>query len=137
MARVRRPRLRRRHEPLCAVPGGEGTTCPAGLPVPRGSVLTWGILRSVAVLALLGLLLTGANLWWTAREVHVAQAAQAREQATAQRAGQAVEAKLCRTLGRLAALQPPPGSATANPSRGYEQALHATLAELGPDIGCR
>ena len=48
-----------------------------------------------------------------------------------------VEQRLCTTLGRLAALAPPRGPPAQNPSRAYEQALHATLDELGPDIGCR
>ena len=58
------------------------------------------------------------------------------EQAAQQRQGQQFEAKLCATLGRLAALQPPPGSAAGNPSRAYLQQQHAVLAELGPDVGC-
>ena len=48
---------------------GPGLTCPAGLPVPRGTVLTRHALRSVAVLVLLGLLVTAANLLWTAHLV--------------------------------------------------------------------
>ena len=48
---------------------GSGLTCPAGLPVPRGTALTRSALRSVAVLVLIGLLVTGANLLWTAHVV--------------------------------------------------------------------
>jgi len=59
-----------------------------------------------------------------------------REQAAQQRQGAVLEAKLCTTLGRLAALAPPPGSPQANPSRSYDQQLHAVLAQLGPDVGC-
>ncbi len=44
---------------------GDGLTCPAGLPVPRGTVLTRKALRSVATLVLLALLVTAANLLWT------------------------------------------------------------------------
>ena len=49
---------------------GPDLTCPAGLPVPRGTVLARRTLRSVAVLVLLGLLVTGANLLWTAHVVN-------------------------------------------------------------------
>jgi type II secretory pathway pseudopilin PulG len=66
-----------------------------------------------------------------------AQARQAAQQQAAQRAqGELLEAKLCSTLGKLAALKPPAGNAVANPARGYDQSLHATLAQLGPDLGC-
>jgi hypothetical protein len=51
--------------------------------------------------------------------------------------GQAVERKLCTTMARLAALRPPPGNPEVNPARGYDQQLHATLDQLGPDLGCR
>jgi hypothetical protein len=85
--------------------------------------------RAVGVLLALTLVVGGGNLWASWDEVHASQAAQ-------QRAGQVVEEKLCSTLGKLAVLKPPAGSPQANPSRAYEQELHATLAELGPDIGC-
>ena len=66
-----------------------------------------------------------------------AQQRQAAQQAASQRAeGAALEHKLCTTLGRLSALKPPAGSPADNPSRAFEQELTATLAELGPDVGC-
>ena len=70
---------------------GGGLTCPAGLPVPRGTVLTRRALRSVAILVVLGLLVTGANLLWTAHEVRspVLAAAAERGAAAAGRAGRA------------------------------------------------
>ena len=121
------------HKPTHAcdlVKEGPGLTCPAGLPVPRGTVLTRRTLRSVAVLVLVAIMLAGLNLLWTAHEVRANTAAQ-------QRQGQVVEQKLCSTLGKLAALTPPPGSPEANPSRKYEQEMHATLDQLGPDLGCK
>ena len=116
---------------------GPDLTCPAGLPVPRGTVLARGTLRSVAVLVLLGLLVTGANLLWTAHAVNSYRTAQQQAAASQQRQGAEIEAKLCQTLGRLAALKPPPGNPAANPSRAYEDRLHATLDQLGPDLGCK
>jgi hypothetical protein len=97
--------------------------------------------RGLVFLFALSVVLAGLNLLWTAHEVHASQvaiqAAQHREQVMQQRAGAIVGEKLCTTLGRLTALKPPPGRASANPSRAYEQELHATLAQLGPDIGCK
>ena len=93
--------------------------------------------RARAVLLALVLIVGGGNLLATHAEVRSAQQAQQREQAVQRRAGSAVEHKICTTLAHLAALKPPPGSAAANPSRAYEQSLHATLDGLGPDLGCR
>lgn len=81
-------------------------------------------------LAALSVLLAAAAMLFA---VHYYSASQAAER----RQGAVIEAKLCTTLGRLAALSPPPGSPAVNPSRAYEQSLHAVLAQLGPDIGCR
>lgn len=120
------------HKPTHAcdlVKEGPDLTCPAGLPVPRGTVLTRRTLRSVATLVLLGLLVTGANLLWTAHAVRSFQSSQ-------QQQGQILGRRLCQTFGALAALKPPAGSAAANPSRAYEQSLHATLDQLGVDLGC-
>ena len=116
---------------------GAAATCPAGLPVPRGSVLTRQPLRSVAVLVLVALLVTGANLLWTAHAVRSFQSSQQAQNAAGRRQGALIEQKLCTTLGRLTALKPPPGPPSRNPSRAYEQELHATLSQLGPDIGCK
>ena len=120
------------HRPTHAcdlVKEGPSLTCPAGLPVPRGTVLARRTLRSVAILVLLALLVAGVNVLWTAHAVRSFQSSQ-------QRQGELVEQKLCTTLDRLTALKPPPGPAKANPSRAYEQEMHATLDELGPDLGC-
>lgn len=54
-----------------------------------------------------------------------------------QKQGEMVEAKLCTTLGRLTELQPPPGNPVTNPSRAFDQKLHDTLSQLGPDLGCK
>ena len=74
--------------------------------------------------------LLALDFLFTAHYVNLTQAAQRRQ-------GEAVEHSICTTLVKLAALKPPAGSATANPSRAYEQQLHATLDELGPDLGCK
>jgi hypothetical protein len=52
-------------------------------------------------------------------------------------AGEIVEQRLCATLVSLAALKPPAGNGTDNPSRLYEQKLQAKLAELSTDIECQ
>lgn len=105
------------------------------------SGLSGPVRLALVFLFALSVTLGGLSLFWTAHEVHVSQAAvqaaQQREQDAQRRAGAQVEKKLCTTLGRLTALKPPAGSASANPSRAYEQELHATLAQLGPDLGCK
>ena len=110
-------------------PGEQGTRGAAGL--------SRAVRQAVVFMCALALVLAGANLFWTSHEVHATRAAEQSAQAAARQAGIAVEQKLCATLTRLAALQPPPGAAAQNPSRAYEQALHMTLDELGPDIGCK
>jgi hypothetical protein len=92
--------------------------------------------RAIVVLFLIAAGSGVGNLFWTAHEVHSAAAAQRQEQAAQQRAGVVTEQKLCTTLGKLAVLKPPPGSPSANPSRAFDQELHTTLSQLGPDLGC-
>lgn len=93
--------------------------------------------RALVFLFALAVLLAGAGLLWTSHEVRASQAAQQREQAAQQRAGVALGDKLCITFSRLAALKPPAGDPAKNPSRAYDQELHATLDELGADLGCK
>ena len=104
--------------------------------------------RSALVLVAVVLCLCGSSLLWSARQQNAYEAsvrhqqaeqlaAQHREQAAAQRAAALIEQKLCLSLGRLAALRPPAGNPADNPSRAFEQAQHAILAGLGPDIGCK
>jgi type II secretory pathway pseudopilin PulG len=104
------------------------------------SDMTRSTRQAVVVLLILALLLAAANLFWTSHVVRANQAAQQKAaqitQAAQRRAGQIVEQKLCATLSQLASLQPPSGSAGANPSRAYEQQLHVTLSQLGTDLGC-
>lgn len=99
--------------------------------------ITRGARRAAIGLLVLTLIVGGGNLWASYAQVQADKAAQHREQVAAQRAGALIEQRLCTTLRRLAADQPPAGSAAQNPSRAYEQSLHATLAQLGPDIGCK
>ena len=93
--------------------------------------------RAIVVLFLIGGLIGVGNLFWTAHEVRAAGTAQHQEQAAQQRQGAVLEAKLCTTLDRLAALKPPAGNPASNPARAYAQQEHAVLAQLGPDVGCR
>lgn len=85
----------------------------------------------VAIVGLLVLVLVmgAGNLLATYLEVHDSQA-------TAKKAGIAVELKICTTMDNLAALQPPPGNPATNPSREFDDRLHATLDQLGADLGC-
>ena len=103
--------------------------------------MTAGARRAVISLFAFTLVLAGLNLFWTAHEVNASrsaiQAEHAREQAEQRQAGAVLGGKLCLTFGKLAALKPPPGPAAENPSRAFEQELHATLDELGADLGCK
>lgn len=92
--------------------------------------MTTRLRYALVVLAVLPLVMSALTLWGATVYYH-------RERAAQQSQGQAFEQKLCATLGRLAALKPPPGSAAGNPSRAYLQQEHQVLAELGPDVGCR
>jgi type II secretory pathway pseudopilin PulG len=94
----------------------------------------------VLVLVLVVILINGTGLFWLAHETRASDAARARqartEQAAQRRAGQVIERKLCRTLDRLGANEPPPGNPDTNPSRAYEQQQHVIFAQLAPDVGC-
>ena len=85
--------------------------------------------RAGISLVVVAFLLLGLNFLFTAHYVNSTQESQ-------RRAGEAVDRAICTTLVKLAALKPPAGAAKANPSRAYEQQLHATLDQLGPDLGC-
>lgn len=80
---------------------------------------------SVVIIAVILLSIQGASLW---SSVHT--------RAVQEQQGRVIEQKLCTTLSKLAALTPPAGDPTQNPSRAYLQNQHQTLAELGPDVGC-
>jgi len=118
--------------------GAQGDRGERGLSVLQG--------RAVVVLFAIAAGCGVGNLFWTSHSVDSAAAAQQRQAATEraaqQRAGAAIEGKLCKSLEPLAALarlKPPAGNPDENPSRAYEQELSARLAplaQLGPDIGC-
>jgi hypothetical protein len=93
--------------------------------------------RAVVVLFALAFLSSASGWFWQAHQADAATAAQHQEQAAQQRQGQLLEQKLCTSLGRLAALKPPPGNPASNPSRAFDDEQHAVLAQLGPDVGCR
>jgi hypothetical protein len=132
-------------EKRLAVQGPQG---PEGKRGEKGAAgLSGSVRRSLVILFAIAVLLGGGGLFWAARDQDANAAAQRREQASQlaeqrreqaeqRRAGVILGEKLCLTFGRLAALKPPPGSATANPSRAYEQSLHVTLDQLGADLGC-
>lgn len=91
---------------------------------------------STVILVAIVIGLSGSELLWNVHQQRAFEQAQLAAQAAARRAEQLAEHKLCLTLDGLAALTPPPGNPAANPARAYDQQLHATLAQLAPDIGC-
>jgi hypothetical protein len=103
----------------------------------RDLTITRGAARAVAVLFILVLFSGAGNLWASWTEVHNAQAQQRHEQVLQQQAGVALEQKLCSTFGAIAELKPPAGNPETNPSRAYDQQLHAVLVQLGLDLGCK
>ena len=139
--------------------------CPAGFPVPPGTKewfvqkgdkgdkgdrgaqgeqgdkgdrgMPTGQRRAIIYLFVLTLLLAGANLLWTAHEHNITRADEAAVQAQQRQQGAVIGRKLCATLDDLRSLQPPSGNPASNPSRAYEQGLHARLSQLGTDLGCK
>jgi hypothetical protein len=121
--------------------GGKGDPGEQGA-LPRSARRSL-IARDVAIILLLLL-----NFVFTARYVNTSRAAEQRQQAAfvaaekrqqeaAARAGTVIVRKLCTSFGELAELKPPAGNPKTNPSRRFEQQQHATLDEIGPDLGCR
>jgi type II secretory pathway pseudopilin PulG len=93
--------------------------------------------RSDLIILVAFVLVVGlANSLLGANSEHSFEARQARQQAAQQAQGRVLEQRLCTTLNRLAALNPPPGNPASNPSRAFEDELHQTLSQLGPDLGC-
>ena len=103
--------------PLCPLvkEGGSGVICPAGLAVPIGTVLTRRTLRSVAILVILGLLMTAANLFWTAHEVQAADQAR------------------CGTVVADASIPLPP---EGSPGRAWDAASEAIARGRAAQLGC-
>lgn len=125
-------------ERLIVLRGAQGNQGNQGNRGAKGADgLSHPLRRALVFLFVLAALLAAGSLFWTSHEVRASQAAQQREQAAQQRAGVALGDKLCITFSRLAALQPPAGDPAKNPSRAYDQELHATLDELGTDLGCK
>jgi hypothetical protein len=86
----------------------------------------------VVIAVFLGLVIiaTVGNLWAT----YLLNEHFTRQQ---QQTSQQVDAKLCASFGKLAALKPPGGAAASKPAGLYEQRQHDILAGLGVDIGCK
>jgi hypothetical protein len=118
--------------------GAKGETGEAGTQGERGERgLSWRVAWAIVVLFVIAFGFGAGNLYWTSREVNANAAAQQRQQVAQQQQGAILELKLCATLGKLAALKPPTGNPATNPARAFDQVLHATLAQLGPDLGCK
>lgn len=91
---------------------------------------------AVALLALV-LIVGAANLWASYDQVQDFKNQLHAQQVAEQKAGELELAELCATFGKVALLKPPAGSAKANPSRAYEQQMHADLAGVPSDLRCR
>jgi hypothetical protein len=99
-----------------------------------GELMTRRVAWSVLVLFVLAAGMGVISLFWQAHATNASRAAQ-------QRQGQIIGRKICQTLGQLAALSPPTRAdvkkgAPYPPSFTYEDQLHATLSQLGTDLGC-
>jgi glycerol uptake facilitator-like aquaporin len=101
--------------------GPKGDKGDAGMPAE--------VRRAVIFLFVLNVLLTVILLFAV---VHYVDS----EQAQQQQQGRITVAKLCQTLDGLASAQPPPGNPATNPSRAYDQRLHAQFTGLADDLHC-
>jgi hypothetical protein len=119
-----------RREQIVALARGErGEQGERGAQGARGEQMSLRLRRSLIYLFAAAALLAVLALAGVVHEEGAWRGSQLRQ-------SQMIERKLCVTLDRLAARKPPAGSAADNPSRGYLQWQHDTLAELGPDLGC-
>jgi hypothetical protein len=85
--------------------------------------------RAVALVVASILLALGLNVAYTTWSVESSRSAQEHQ-------GEIVERKICTTMAHLAALKPPAGNPSRNPSRAFDQNLHSALDGLGVDLGC-
>lgn len=109
-------------------PGNQGNQGSRGEQGTAG--LSRSVRRALVFMFALAVVLAASALFWINHAVHDNQAAQ-------QRQGQVIERKLCLTFVKLAALKPPAGNPKTNPSRAFDDNLHATLDDLGTDLGCK
>lgn len=105
----------------------------------RGEGMSPGTRRAIVVLFAIAVALAVAAVLFAVGYYHRSQGTQqqqaAAEQASQRRQAQVFEMKLCTTLDKLAARQPPPGP-PADLSRQYLEWQYGVLAQLGPDVGC-
>lgn len=107
----------RQDPPLCPLvrEGDSKVLCPAGLAVPVGAVLARRTLRSVAVLVIIGFLITAVNLLWTAHLMRDDNQGR------------------CGTVVADATIPlPPPGS----PGRDWDVAAEAIARQRSVQLGC-
>jgi hypothetical protein len=116
-------------------PGMQGQRGRPGAPGTPG--ISAGARHAAVGLLVLVLIVGGANLWASYDQVQSFKNQLHAQQVAEQKAGELELAELCATFGKVALLKPPAGSAKANPSRAYEQEMHADLSGVPSDLRCR
>ena len=111
--------------------GRPGETGRAGKPG-----ISTGTMRAFVALLVLVLIVGGANLWGSWDQVHSFKEQLHAQQVAEQKAAAKEIGELCSTFGKVALLKPPAGNPVTNPSRAFDQSLHADLAGVNPDLGC-
>lgn len=123
------------HDERVAVQGPAG---PQGEEGKQGKTgLSTPVRRALVFLFVLCVALGAFNLIWSAHQQNDYEVSLRASHAAHLRADQMMIDKLCLTFGKLGDLKPPAGNPATNPSRAYDQETHATLIQLGTDLGCK
>jgi hypothetical protein len=93
--------------------------------------------RAIGILLALVFLVGGGNLWASWDEVHTFKQQLHAQRVAEQKAAAKEVRELCATFGKVAELKPPAGNPKDNPSRAFDQKMHADLSGVVPDLKCR
>jgi hypothetical protein len=125
---------------IAAPRGPQGQRGEQGRPGAEGRAGTPGISqgskRAIIALLVLVLVVGAGNLWASWDEVHSFKQQLHAQQVTEQKTAAREIGELCATFGKVALLKPPAGNPKTNPSRAFDQSVHADLAEVNPDLKC-